>query len=752
MDKKVVKIPPRFPTTISRNDRVAQMTKQEEIIAKKKLELVEKQKTAELAKQIAAATNEGNTSQVTTSTSATPRNTFNNDGSFLENFKKITQAAKVTAVTVGDTIKATGEQKESPGTDNFRQTINLEDLRTIREELSDPRNNRETPYRSEYAMIQSSTIRDEHRDVSPKNPGMNINIPQSSFPIQAPPPPPPPNYPPTPQQKTSAPSANSSSTQRPFYNPNIPPPQVMLPNVSPTPVAPPPFPPPLLHTIPPPAPLVLNEIPAPKALDLSAIPKPELNLDAIKVPEFTTVALPPPQLQQYLKVFSDNEIIPTTIDTLVDMVAENGDAYEDKIRSRKNDVHSSLWFLYDTQSEAYQNYRRKVVEVRSRRMKRDFVIKSEKYDPEEVCNAEYDEDDEARNEREKQEQAEEYLEYHRRFTEMFKHQDDDEDAHDSDTEYRREMKERSFKNMKRRSAVNYDDTDSTESEKSGNSGNQGSTSGGYRSSEKFDNSRGESSSASAARRRKRSRWGEKVDEPKVSTPPENQSKTVLSAITRTNPALLQYALQNFGTTNLSEEDWKKAEDHYKINLLYQDMLKKRQEIDRLAKKGQFKYEYDSDEDITGGTWEHKLRMAEMDATRAWAEALTKQSEGRHHIGDFLPPEELRKFMEKYNAKKTNREPDMSDYKEYKLKEDNIGFQMLQKLGWKEGTGLGAEGRTGIIDPVNKASQREMNQGLGANSSATPPEEENEYEAYRRRMMLAYRFRPNPLNNPRRAYY
>lgn len=94
--------------------------------------------------------------------------------------------------------------------------------------------------------------------------------------------------------------------------------------------------------------------------------------------------------------------------------------------------------------------------------------------------------------------------------------------------------------------------------------------------------------------------------------------------------------------------------------------------------------------------------------------------------------------------------------------------MLQKLGWKEGTGLGAEGRTGIVDPINKlvfysliiifnfllllticiifhrASQREINQGLGANSNATPPEEENEYEAYRRRMMLAYRFRPNPL--------
>lgn len=29
-----------------------------------------------------------------------------------------------------------------------------------------------------------------------------------------------------------------------------------------------------------------------------------------------------------------------------------------------------------------------------------------------------------------------------------------------------------------------------------------------------------------------------------------------------------------------------------------------------------------------------------------------------------------------------------------------GFQMLQKLGWKEGQGLGFDG-AGIVDPVNK---------------------------------------------------
>lgn len=33
---------------------------------------------------------------------------------------------------------------------------------------------------------------------------------------------------------------------------------------------------------------------------------------------------------------------------------------------------------------------------------------------------------------------------------------------------------------------------------------------------------------------------------------------------------------------------------------------------------------------------------------------------------------LKKFMEIYKSKQTNREPDLSDYKEYKLKEDNKG--------------------------------------------------------------------------------
>ena len=76
------------------------------------------------------------------------------------------------------------------------------------------------------------------------------------------------------------------------------------------------------------------------------------------------------------------------------------------------------------------------------------------------------------------------------------------------------------------------------------------------------------------------------------------------------------------------------------------MLKKRQELEKLEAAGKHKYAYDSDEDTEGGTWEHKLRQQEMVATQLWADELTERSKGKHHIGDFLPPDELERFMEK----------------------------------------------------------------------------------------------------------
>lgn len=107
-------------------------------------------------------------------------------------------------------------------------------------------------------------------------------------------------------------------------------------------------------------------------------------------------------------------------------------------------------------------------------------------------------------------------------------------------------------------------------------------------------------------------------------------------------------------------------------------------------------------------------------------------------------------MDKFHAVQEGRTIDDSDYKEFKIAETNVGYQMLKKFGWTEGEGLGLSG-AGITAPVN-AGRRNENHGLGVIRPEDLTSEDDEYDAYRKRMMLAYRFRPNPLNNPRRAYY
>lgn len=97
-----------------REGRVAQMSRQEEVIARKRQELLEKKRTNELAKQVVAAqagvvetselSNEAvadvvkHPSNLPQQTFAPdpppPKNSFTNDGSFFENFRKITEAAK----------------------------------------------------------------------------------------------------------------------------------------------------------------------------------------------------------------------------------------------------------------------------------------------------------------------------------------------------------------------------------------------------------------------------------------------------------------------------------------------------------------------------------------------------------------------------------------------------------------------------------------------------------------------------------
>ncbi|XP_063770635.1 SURP and G-patch domain-containing protein 1 [Pseudophryne corroboree] len=265
-----------------------------------------------------------------------------------------------------------------------------------------------------------------------------------------------------------------------------------------------------------------------------------------------------------------------------------------------------------------------------------------------------------------------------------------------------------------------------------------------------------------SKKKRKSRWGpeeEKVDLPPAAVddePPDTSLLTVQDlkglGYEKRKPVGL------VGVTELSDAQKKQLKEQQEMQQMYDMIMKHKmamQDMQMMWEKAlkQHQHEYDSDEEVDNdtGTWEHQLRRMEMDKTREWAEQLTEMGRGKHFIGDFLPPDELDKFMETFKALKEGREPDYSEYKEFKLTVENIGYQMLMKMGWKEGDGLGSDGQ-GIKNPVNKGSTAVDGAGFGIDRPAELSKTDDEYEAFRKRMMLAYRFRPNPLNNPRRPYY
>ncbi|XP_069505216.1 SURP and G-patch domain-containing protein 1 isoform X2 [Ambystoma mexicanum] len=266
----------------------------------------------------------------------------------------------------------------------------------------------------------------------------------------------------------------------------------------------------------------------------------------------------------------------------------------------------------------------------------------------------------------------------------------------------------------------------------------------------------------AVKKKRKSRWGpeeEKIDLP-IAEIPSDQPDT--SALTVQALEGLGYAKGKphglVGVTELSEAQKKQVKEQQEMQQMYDMIMKHKramQEMQMMWEKviAEQQFEYDSDEEVDNdlGTWEHQLRCMEMEKTREWAEQLTEMGRGKHFIGDFLPPDELDKFMETFKALKEGKEPDYSEYKEFKLTVENIGYQMLMKMGWKEGDGLGSDGQ-GIVNPVNKGVIARDGAGFGIDRPAVLSKHDDEYDAFRKRMMLAYRFRPNPLNNPRRPYY
>lgn len=89
----------------------------------------------------------------------------------------------------------------------------------------------------------------------------------------------------------------------------------------------------------------------------------------------------------------------------------------------------------------------------------------------------------------------------------------------------------------------------------------------------------------------------------------------------------------YGKTDLTPDQWKQLEDQRKMKALFKIIKAKERHAERLANAGKVKYEYDSDEEVDGGTWEHRRRMEEMEKTKVIAQELTENAHGRHHIGN-----------------------------------------------------------------------------------------------------------------------
>ncbi|KAK8914161.1 SURP and G-patch domain-containing protein 1-like protein [Platanthera zijinensis] len=131
-------------------------------------------------------------------------------------------------------------------------------------------------------------------------------------------------------------------------------------------------------------------------------------------------------------------------------------------------------------------------------------------------------------------------------------------------------------------------------------------------------------------------------------------------------------------------------------------------------------------------------------------SLQAPSRKGHHMGDFIPQEELEKFFANCNdatALKAAKETASRS----RIQSDNVGHRLLSKMGWKEGEGLGSA-KAGRADPVIAGNVKLNNLGVGAENPGEVTPEDDIYEQYKKRMMLGYKYRPNPLNNPRKSYY
>ncbi|EIE22279.1 hypothetical protein COCSUDRAFT_55975 [Coccomyxa subellipsoidea C-169] len=140
-----------------------------------------------------------------------------------------------------------------------------------------------------------------------------------------------------------------------------------------------------------------------------------------------------------------------------------------------------------------------------------------------------------------------------------------------------------------------------------------------------------------------------------------------------------------------------------------------------------------------------LNETSFDRRRQLAVYKTDGKRGHHMQArkpDFIPPEELAKLLSK-SGSETGKAQAAALEEAQKIQADNVGHRMLQAMGWREGQGLGANA-SGIAAPIAAAGAKQPGQH-------DVQEGDDEFEVYRKRMMLGYKHRPNPLGNPRKPY-